>query len=90
MSFVKRITVIGEGTTTVLFKDKKKKPKSSPMMRPLEKLTRRVLEASNEMTGQALERHDRSSHRKKDGWLKDLMKNTTKANQKAVKKLVKS
>lgn len=89
MSFIKRITVIGEGGTSQVFKDKKKKRKSTRMLRPLEKVARRVLEAGNEMTDQALDRHNRSSRKKKDGWMKDLMKNTMKANQKAVKKLVK-
>ena len=89
MSFIKRITVISDGAAQQVFGDKKKKRKSSAMMKPLEKVARRILEAGNEMTGEALERHNRSSRKRKDGWVRDMMKNTMKSNQKAVKKLVK-
>lgn len=89
MSFVKRITVIQDGVAEKVFGEKKKKRKSTRMMRPLEKMTRRMLEAGNEMTGQALDRHNRSSRKRKDGWARDMLKNSMKANQKAVKKLVK-
>ena len=89
MSFIKRITVVSESGNQVIFNDKKKKRKSTRMMRPLEKLTRRVLEASNEFTDQALDRHNRSSRKRKNGWVRDMMSNTMKANRKAVKKLTK-
>lgn len=89
MSFVKRITVIQDGVAEKVFGEKKKKRKSTRMMRPLEKMTRRMLEAGNEMTGEALDRHNRSSRKRKDGWARDMLKNSMKANQKAVKKLVK-
>lgn len=88
MSLVKRITLISNGETQEIFKDKKKKRKSTKMMRPLEKVTRRVLEAGDEMTGQALSRHNRSSRKRKDGWARDLLKNAMKSNQKAIKKLL--
>ncbi len=89
MSFVKRVTLIADGQAQVLFEDKKKKKKSSRMMRPMEKITRRVLEAGQEITSQALDRHDRSSRKRKDGWAQDMMKNTMKSGQKGMKKLVK-
>lgn len=89
MSFVKRITVVGEDGVETLFKKKRKKRKSTRMMRPLEKITRRFLEAGDETSSQALRRHKRSSRKKKDGWAKDLMKNSLRSGRKGVKKLIK-
>lgn len=88
MSFVKGITVIEDGSVkTVLGGKEKKKRKSSRGMRPFEKAARRMLEAGEAMTDEALDRHNRSSRKRKDGWARDMMTNAMKANQKALKKL---
>lgn len=89
MSAIKRVTILTGDSAQTVFNGEKKKRKSTRMMRPLEKLTRRVLKAGNELTEQSLDRHERSSRKKKDGWAKDLMKNSMKANRKAFRKLVK-
>lgn len=88
MSLIKRIVVIEDGHIEQVFKDKKKKRKGTRMMRPLEKVVRRALKASNTLTEESLDRHNRSSRKKKNGWARDWMKNSQKANRKALKKLV--
>jgi hypothetical protein len=91
-NLVKRVTVIernADGTSTsVVYKAKgKKKRKVSRGLKGVEKLERRFLEAGNTFTSELLSRHNRSTRKRRDGFLRDGHANLVKSQLKAVKKL---
>lgn len=65
----------------------KKKRKSSRGMRGPERIQRRVLEALDTFASESLDRHNRSSRRKRDGWIRRMPQDRWKASRKALKKL---
>jgi hypothetical protein len=89
---IKRITVLqaqpsGDLVPTAVYKAKRKRRKISKNMRPLERLTRRSLKASESYINTYLERHERSNRKRRNGWLRDYQDNTFKAQKKARKRL---
>ncbi len=66
---------------------RKKKRRTSKILRPAEKLVRRTAEAGEAWSETYLERHEDASRKKKNGWLKKMPKNVYKANRKGLKKL---
>ena len=93
---VRRITVIqlgGKGAAEVgsadtVYKKKGKKRKNSKGFSPFEKLARRVLKARKVFADEMLDRHERQSRKRKDGWLREAPRINLKAGRKAFKKLV--
>ena len=75
------------GESTRIFSKKRKKRKRSKHLRGHEKLTRKILDASVISSRELRDRHERSSRKKRDGWLRDLGKNMYKAHKKGSKKL---
>src|SRR5213595_2218505 len=59
-----------------------KKKKTAKRYRPLEKIMRQVMSASEVTATDYLARHRRSSAKKKNGWLRDLSKNVSRARTK--------
>ena len=55
---------------------RRKRRKQSKGFKFLEKLTRRGATSTGSIYDQYLKRHKRSNRKKKDGWIKDLSKNT--------------
>lgn len=89
--FVQRITVIDRGpsgqvASRTIYK-KKPKCKSSEWARPLEKAQRRSLKAGKVFVAELLDRHERSSSKRRDGWIRDAGVNQMKAARKAYRKL---
>jgi hypothetical protein len=76
----------GSGETIEIKSKGRKRKKQSKGFKFLEKLTRRSMRASGSIYDQYLKRHNRSNRKKKDGWLKDLNKNTFKAIRKGRKR----
>jgi hypothetical protein len=64
-----------------------KKRKTSRLLRPVEKMTRRWAEAQQAAADDYLERHKRSSSKKKDGWIRDYPTNLLKAANRGRKQL---
>lgn len=88
--FVKRITVVdatGGGAETLYKARRKKKKKISGWFRPLERMERRMLEATKTFGSEALSRHKKSRRKRKNAFLTDGPKNFTRAGTKAFKKL---
>lgn len=88
---VRRITLIqkdssGEASVETLYRRKSKR-KQSEWARPLEKAQRRSLKASKAYVDDLLDRHERSSGKRRDGWLRDAGVNQMKAARKAFRKL---
>ena len=89
---VRRVTVLetsaaGAMAPVVLYRKKNKRKKGSLLLRPLERATRRVLNASNTYTDNYLDRHERANRRRKDGWIRKFDTNVTRAWRKGRKKL---
>ncbi|MCB9765669.1 MAG: hypothetical protein H6739_38200 [Alphaproteobacteria bacterium] len=84
---VRRVTVIqGDGASRTVFKKSKDKKSQSFMLKPFERVHRRMAEAMKEGAAEYLDRHERSNEKKKNGWVKDMGDNVYKANRKAMKK----
>ncbi|MDJ1179191.1 hypothetical protein PJF56_09965 [Roseofilum sp. BLCC_M91] len=60
-------------------KRKKKRKKHSKFLSPYEKYVRELAKRQDEATHTYVERHKRSNRKKKDGWLKDFVKNYSKS-----------
>lgn len=68
-------------------KKKKKKKQSKGMARIWERVTRRVARAHKRSAESYLDRHQRSNRKHRDGWLRDLRDNLSRANTKGTKVL---
>lgn len=77
----------GAFTPVTLYKRKKDTKKVSRPLRPLEKAIRKFADAAATGTSSYAARHQRSNGKKKNGWLKDMKKNVSKAAKQAKKKL---
>lgn len=85
---VRRIIVLGDdGAVTVHRRKGGKKRKQTAWVKPFEKAERRVLKAAERAAGTYRKRHDRSSRKRKDGWIDDAPKNAMRAMRKADKAL---
>lgn len=76
----------GGVTPVTLFKRKGKK-KGSRALKPVEKAVRKLTSAISMGTGTYRTRHGKSNSKKRNGWLKDIRKNVSKADKKARKEL---
>jgi hypothetical protein len=89
---VRRVTVLerdGSGglSAVTLYRKKKAKKKGTRLLRPLARSVRRSWNAQRALADTYLSRHDKSNRKKKDGWVRDLGLNLTRANRKGVRKL---
>jgi hypothetical protein len=66
---------------------KKKRKKQSWLLRPLERVTRTLVQAQVAAATTYLEAHDRSARKEKDGWIIDLGRNSGRAWRAGVKQL---
>jgi hypothetical protein len=89
---VQRITVLEQGsngsvTPVVVFRGGKRSRKASRYARPLERTVRRWADAYGEAYSNYLTRHNKSSRKRRDGWIRDFNLNFARANRKGFKKL---
>ena len=84
---IRRIVILSpeDGGATTLYKAKAKKRKNSRTLKPVEKIVRRLGKANNKYTTTYLQRHKKSSRKKRDGWLRDLNYNLHRAARKHAK-----
>ena len=91
--FVRRITLVdlsGESAPVVIFKSKQRsKRKISRWLKPYEKMDRRWAKAAKVYGAEVLRRHEKSSRKRRNGWLRDRGVNVLRAQRKAVKRLTK-
>ena len=76
----------GLATTAVVY-EKRSKRRVSKRWRGLDKAIRRLSDSRRTAADSFLQRHERSNRKKKNGGLRDLVKNTLKAQRKGRKKL---
>ena len=91
---VRRITVFspdenGDLQAVADYGKSKSRRRRSRMLKLPERNMRKVNEAARAFVDELDTRHDRSTRKKKDGWLRDGPQNVMKANRKALKKLQK-
>jgi hypothetical protein len=89
---IRRVTVLamdadGAVMSRTVYEKRGQKRKVSPALRPLERAIRRVARANDAATSSYVARHERSTAKKRDGWLRDLTWNVLKAEKTGVKKL---
>ena len=75
----------GTGEAIKIKSKRRKRKKQSKGFKFLEKLTRRSMGSGGSVYDQYLKRHKRSNRKKKNGWLKDLSKNSFNAMRKGRK-----
>jgi len=75
---------------TVIYKESDGKKKVSSVLRPLEKGIRRIARAQATMAGNYLGKHNRSSQKRRNGWITDFAFNLASAGNKGRKTLTKS
>lgn len=90
-NIIRRITVIRTGpsgvSAEVLFEKDSGRRKSSRLLKPAERVQRRVLKAQKAFADEALAQHEVRTRKRKDGWLRDAPTILVKANRKALKQL---
>jgi|SwirhirootsSR2_FD_contig_31_851310_length_806_multi_8_in_0_out_0_2 hypothetical protein len=80
----------GAVVPTVLYRaDRGKKKKGTRSAQPFEKAIRRLADAQARVSDTYLRRHKRANEKRKDGWLRDLVPNVTRAGDKGRKVLTK-
>jgi len=90
MGLIRRITVLkrsGKTTEVVtVYRQPRKRRKTSPLLRPIERTARRLVRAQIVFGQEALRRHDRSNRRRRDGWLIDAPANLLASGRTAFNK----
>jgi len=89
---VRRITLLtpsgsGGWSPVVIFKRGRKKKKSSALLRPVERMTKSLVEAADSATGTYLRRHKKANRKRRDGWVRDLPSNLARAASKGARKI---
>jgi hypothetical protein len=85
---VQKVSIVrSNGEVVVVHSGKKKKKKQSKELKPLERMTRRFNDANLASAKSLSSSHRKSNSKKKDGWLRDMPKNISKAADKAADEL---
>ena len=95
---VRRVTVVsgdgdrsGVGRTVQLHvrrERRRRRRKVSRELRPEERLVRRMVRAFEVGAREYLRRHDRSTRRRRDGWLDNMDRNLERAHEKMLDELI--
>lgn len=86
-SILKVSILRADGSVDVICRKKRKKKKQSKELKPLEKMSRRMADANLASAKSYASSHRKSNGKKRDGWLRDLPKNMSKASEKAYDEL---
>jgi hypothetical protein len=84
---VQRVSIVRSNGEVVVVHSGKKKKKQSKELKPLERMTRRFNDANLASAKSLASSHRKSNSKKKDGWLRDMPKNVSKAAEKAADEL---
>ena len=69
----------------VVFNRRRKKKKQARSLRPVERLVRTMSDGNDRFTQTYARRHRRSNRKSRDGWLRDLPLNLSRAATKGIK-----
>ena len=87
----RRITIVNRdhiGRPVVIHEKVRRKRKRSKSLKPLEQIERRVLRANGIFVNELVRLHDRSTAKRKDGWLYDAPANLLRAGSKYYRRLL--
>jgi hypothetical protein len=89
---IRRVTLIKSNDSNlamplVVHRRKRKRKKQSKILRPIEKLTRRLADAELAAVKTYADGHRRANRRKKNGWARKLTTNLRRARKKFWRKL---
>jgi hypothetical protein len=83
---VQRVTLVktdaaGATSTTLLYENTRRRKSQSALLRPMERFTRRAMRAMAAGVQTYITLHEQSNRKKRNGWGRDLLKNTRKAQR---------
>lgn len=89
---VRRITIFDRDATgslrpVVVYNRRRSKKKQTKGLKPFERVVRTIADANDAMASTYVRRHRRSNRKRKDGWLRDVAVNLSKAGDKGRKEL---
>ena len=89
---VRRITIFDRDATgslrpVVIYNRRRSKKKQSKGLKPFEQVVRTIADANDAVASTYVRRHKRSNRKRKDGWLRDVVVNLSKAGDKGRKEL---
>ena len=89
---VRRITIFDRDSTgslrpVVIYNRRRNKKKQTKGLRPFERAVRTIADANDAAASTYVVRHRRSNRKRKDGWLRDVIVNLSKAGDKGRKEL---
>jgi hypothetical protein len=87
---IRRITVFerdaaGSLRPVVVFNRRRSKKRQTKALKPLERLVRTLSDGSDSFAGSYARRHRKSNRKSRNGWLRDLPLNLSKAATKGLK-----
>jgi hypothetical protein len=87
---IQKITVFERDATgslrpVVVFKRRRSKKKQSRAFKPIERLVRTMSDGNDSFTGSYARRHRKSNRKNRNGWLRDLPLNLSRAATKGMK-----
>ena len=87
---IKRITVFERDTTgslrpVVVFNRRRRKKRQTRELKPLERLVRTISDSNDSFAGAYARRHRKSNRKNRNGWLRDLPLNLSRAATKGLK-----
>ena len=87
---IKRITVFDRDATgslrpVVVFNRRRSKKKQTKALRPVERLVRTMSDGNDSFAGAYARRHRKSNRKSRNGWLRDLPLNLSRAANKGLK-----
>ena len=82
---VEKIVVLHDDGPMTIHRRRKKKRKSSRLLKPMRKLVRTAAKSQRVHADEFLRRADRSDQKKRNGWVKDLGKNSKLASRRSKK-----
>ena len=87
---IKRITVFDRDATgslrpVVVFNRRRSKKKQAKALRPVERLVRTMSDGNDSFAGAYARRHRKSNRKSRNGWLRDLPLNLSRAANKGLK-----
>jgi hypothetical protein len=87
---IKKITVFERDATgslrpVVVFKRRRSKKKQTRALKPIERLVRTMSDGNDSFAGSYARRHRKSNRKNRNGWLRDLPLNLSRAGTKGMK-----
>lgn len=82
---VQKIVVLLDDGPMTIHRRRRKKRKSSRLLKPVRKMVRTAAKSQRVHADEFLKRADRSDEKKRNGWVKDMGRNSKRATRKGTK-----